>query len=342
MSAMDIFISYRRQDTSGYALGLRREFTQALPEARVFLDVEAIDAGARWRDVIRERVERCDLMLVMIGDEWLVTRDGRKKIDLEDDPVRFELTAGLARPSMIVMPVLVEAATMPPPQTLPPAIRGLCEFNAHAIHDRTYDQDVNALVEQLRNLSIDRLPSGRGASPAAPQPAGPVPESGAATGDYPSKITERWLRDEVSGMGRDAVLDLIHELFRRSWGPDDVYEYALASSALKPGKRFPARITTLWLATNVPLLSPKRIDKLVKELSSRGWSDQDVRIHVCGNRQPGLAAELPTQLRLTYVQRYAPLMTAEEQDHLAAALVKRGWTGADIRSHMPFAVIPAS
>lgn len=336
---MDIFISYRRQDTSGYALGLRREFTQALPEARVFLDVEAIDAGVRWRDVIRERVERCDVMLVVIGDEWLVTRDGRRKIDLEDDPVRFELAAGLNRSSMCVLPLLVEEASMPPPRSLPEEVRALCEFNAHSIHDRTYDQDVNALVERLRALSEKTVPRER---QDVPKPAGPAPPSGVADQGYPSKITERWLREEVSGMGRDALLALIAELFRRGWAAEDVYEYALASSPLTPGKRLPARISTLWLATNVPLLSPARLAKLVAELHARGWSDLDVRVHVYSNRQPGIAFGLPHQIRASYVERNAPLMTADEQDRLAAALVDRGWSGADIRAHMPYAIIPAS
>ena len=36
----EIFISYRRQDTSGYALGFRRELSHSLPDVGVFLDVD--------------------------------------------------------------------------------------------------------------------------------------------------------------------------------------------------------------------------------------------------------------------------------------------------------------
>jgi hypothetical protein len=53
---VEIFISYRREDTSGYALGFRREFANAFPDAEVFLDIESIDSGTRWRAAISERV----------------------------------------------------------------------------------------------------------------------------------------------------------------------------------------------------------------------------------------------------------------------------------------------
>jgi len=338
---VDIFISYRRQDTAGYALGLRRELARALPDAKVFLDVESLDAGMRWQQVIRERVAQCDLMLAIIGDEWLVTRAGEKKIEREDDPVRLELEAALSRPGMQLIPILVEDTPMPPVRELPTSVRAICDFSAHAIHDRTYDQDVNTLLELLVRLSAQPAPPGLGSRARTPQPPrdgpGQTLAPRVAKTTFPSKITERYVYEVVPGMGRDQLLALIAELVRRGWEPEDIYEYGLAGSFLKPPKRLPARITLGWLATNVPLLSPNRIDTLIRELVKRNWSHEDIRAHVLGNRQAALAPPLPARIQASWVSRYAPLMTASEQDRLAKALLSKNWTSAEVREYMPHA-----
>lgn len=110
----------------------------------------------RWRDVIEHRVAHCTLMLVLIGDEWLEARDGVRKIERAEDPVRFEIAAGLVRLEALVLPVLVEEARMPSAGSLPPEVRGLCDWNAHSIHDGTYEADVNTLVASLRTLAGTR------------------------------------------------------------------------------------------------------------------------------------------------------------------------------------------
>ncbi len=328
---MDMFISYRRQDTSGYALALRREVARRIPDARMFLDVESLDAGVRWRDAISDRVARVDLMLVIIGDEWLVTRAGIKKIDDSDDPVRLELHEFLSRPGVPVIPILVEDARMPSRGELPEGVRGLCDFNAHAIHDRTYDQDMNALLDRLASLAEDMSPT-----PPTTE-SGPTPPVGTSNAKFPAKMTARCLAEEVSGMGRDQLLALISELVRRKWSDEDIYEYALSSSPLKPPKALPARITQGWLAANVALLSPKRLNRLIEELRRRSWTEEDVRVHVLGNRQQGLAPPLPQRIPVTWVDRFAGLMTADEQDALATALTERGWSEADVWQYMPYA-----
>lgn len=327
---MDIFLSYRRQDAAGYALGLKREFTRAFPDVQLFLDVQSLDAGMRWRDEIQKRIERCDVMLVIIGDEWLLTRDGNKKIDSPDDPVRLELETALARQGGIqIIPVLVEEACMPSARELPDQVKGLCEYNAHPIHDKTYDQDVNVLVERLTELFAEQAGTKQRARPRALSP------EVSTSSPYPSKITDRYLREEVSGMGRDQLLALIAELLRRGWTHEDVFENALRFSPLKPPKKLPARITPVWLATNVPLLSPARIDKLVSTLRDRGWRDEDIRTYVWGNRQAGLASPLPKRISVSWVEANAPLMTPDEQTSLADALLQRGWSADEIHYYLP-------
>ena len=325
---MNIFISYRRQDTSGYALGLKREITQALDDSRVFLDVAALDGGMRWREVLEQQVAQSDLMLALIGDEWVTTRDGARSIHDEDDPVRWEIASALNQ-GVHLMPVLLEETRMPRQADLPSDVAGICEYQAHVVHDGTYDHNINALLERLAQLAADKTPrrvaSGRRKS-AAPR--------------FPSKITESYLQTEVSGMGREELHDFLREVLRRNWTPDDAFEYGLCHSPLKPPTKLPARITLPWLASNVGLLSPKRQEKLIRELRRRGWPDQSIRQHVLDNRIPDLAPPLPSKIHEGWVARNAAFMTASDQDALADALVQRGWSQAEIRRHMPLAQIP--
>src|SRR4051812_3392611 len=345
---MNIFMSYRRHDTSGYALGLRREFARNLPEAQVFLDVESLDAGVRWRDAIRDYVDRSDVMIIVIGDEWLETRDRQRKLENADDPVRLELEAAFARPEMHILPVLVEDAPMPPGHELPETVQALCDYHAHAIHDRTYDADVNALVERLGKLSQQLADMAEPSAPPQPAPltrprtpqAEPVPPAPNDSA-YPSKITPRWLEQAVPGMGREQLLDLIRELLRRGWSHDDAFDWAISTSPLKP-QQFPHRITPGWLAANVPLLSPAKLDKLVKTLESRGWKRDSIRTHVYANRQPGLAEPIPGRIATRWVEANAPLMTATEQEALAEALLARGWSEENLWYYLPYARLKQS
>jgi hypothetical protein len=326
---MEIFISYRHQDSSGYALGLRREFTQALSSVRVFLDSESLEPGVRWRDEIRRRLSLCEVMLVLIGDEWLVMRDGKKKLEQENDSVRFELEHVLGRDEITIIPILLEEATMPPPRELPPSVRGLCEHHAHAIHDRTYDYDVNRLIERLSAIDEPRraLASRPNSPPQLPDPAA----------SFPPRITERYLEQEVSGMGYDQLRALVAELRRRGWSEEEIADRALKFSPHQPPNRLPARITPAWLATNVPLLGPNRIRRLTTELRRRGWSSDEIRTYVFEHHQNGLAEEIPARIQIGWLERNTPLMTIAEQNRLAQIMLERGWAPEDVRHHLPHA-----
>lgn len=138
-------------------------------------------------------------------------------------------------------------------------------------------------------------------------------------------------------MGRDQLLAFLGELRRRGWSDKDIYEYALGFSPLQPPQRFPRRITPLWLATNVPLLSADRIRQLTTVLRQRGWSAEDIRAHVFEHRQGGLAEQVPARIRESWLDRNAPLMTISEQTRLAKILLDRGWKFEDVRYHLPYA-----
>ncbi len=147
-----IFISYRRDD-SGAACGriyehLRNHFGRD----NVFKDVDDIPYGTRFPDYLAQQLADCRVELVVIGRFWvtLKTPDGkRRRLDVSDDFVRTEIETGL-RAGLVVVPLLVDNATMPRSNQFPASIRALAEFQgAQVRNDPDFATDIQRLIHQL-------------------------------------------------------------------------------------------------------------------------------------------------------------------------------------------------
>jgi len=148
-----IFISYRRDDTTADAGRLFDDLQRRCAHNRVFWDAE-IPPGPDYREVLSEKLVGCDIVLVLIGPEWLKVKDptepdsGRRRLDIEDDPVRIEIVTALANRKIIV-PVLLRGAKMPGEKQLPALIRNLAYCNAFALRHDRWKLDVNELVKHF-------------------------------------------------------------------------------------------------------------------------------------------------------------------------------------------------
>jgi len=60
-----VFISYRREDSQGLAGRLFDRLVQRFGEARVFWDIDSIDPGGRFAEVIAERIGGCDALVAL-------------------------------------------------------------------------------------------------------------------------------------------------------------------------------------------------------------------------------------------------------------------------------------
>jgi DNA-binding beta-propeller fold protein YncE len=141
----NVFISYRRDDTSGYARSLYDRLNERWP-GEVFMDVDAIPLGRDFVEVITERLQVSDTMLVLIGPEWLTASDahGNRRLDDEGDLVRAEVAAALRRNASVV-PVLLQGAAMPTAAELPPDLRPLSRRQCHELRHSRWDDDVERL-----------------------------------------------------------------------------------------------------------------------------------------------------------------------------------------------------
>ena len=155
------FISYRREDAAGYAGRLRESLERRLGAARVFRDVDTLRPGQDFVQAIESRLSDCAVMLAVIGREWASARDmaGNRRLDEPFDFVRLEIAAALAKSNVLVVPVLVEGASMPAPAELPENIRSLSRRHAVSVRDETWDTDVDRLVNVIESAISMRDPS---------------------------------------------------------------------------------------------------------------------------------------------------------------------------------------
>ena len=124
MASPAIFISYRREDSSGHAGRLFDRLVEHFGKERIYRDIDTIQAGENFVEAVRQKVNVSDVVLVLIGPRWLTATDeeGRWRLADENDLVRLEIATGLER-NIRVIPVLLQGASMPRAKDLPRACR---------------------------------------------------------------------------------------------------------------------------------------------------------------------------------------------------------------------------
>jgi hypothetical protein len=117
---VSIFISYRRDDSSGYAGRLYDKLSNHFGQGQVFMDINTMESGVDFVEVIENAVSSSDVLIAVISKQWLTITDnnGNKRLDNPTDFVRLEIAAALDR-NIRVIPVLVQGASMPRTQDLP-------------------------------------------------------------------------------------------------------------------------------------------------------------------------------------------------------------------------------
>ncbi len=156
-----IFISYRRADSGTMVKNIREKLMAAFGEQSLFRDVESIPIGADVPGILEGQIGQCNVMLVIIGPQWADITDevGQRRILDPDDFVRFEIEAALSRAEILVIPILVMGAEMPPSQSLPESLSQLARLNALRLrNDPDFDLDLD--LEPLIQL-IEKHPRRR-------------------------------------------------------------------------------------------------------------------------------------------------------------------------------------
>jgi glycerophosphoryl diester phosphodiesterase len=177
-----VFISYRRQETAWPARQLYDVLVAELGADRVFKDVDDIEPGDDFVERIESAVGSCEVLLALIGPQWLTVTDakGARRLDDPEDFVRLEVETALTRDDVRVIPILVDNAKMPTAQELPTGLAALTRRQAVEINPVNFD--TRRLLRVLNDTlnDVDREPagsslSGSGAGLRPPGTTPPVP-----------------------------------------------------------------------------------------------------------------------------------------------------------------------
>ncbi len=145
----NIFISYRRVDSEDICGRIYDRLTLEFSKENVFKDTENIPPGVDFRFELERAVRSCDIMLVIIGQNW-TKGENRTRLNHPDDFVRFEIETALGR-DIPVIPVFVQKRTkMPLKSHLPVSIHDLLYRDARP--DPDFHKDMSRLISEIKTI----------------------------------------------------------------------------------------------------------------------------------------------------------------------------------------------
>jgi formylglycine-generating enzyme required for sulfatase activity len=152
-----IFICYRRDDNPAWARSLYDRLTHRFDRKQIFRDVDGIPLGKDFVETIEKRVGECDVLLAVIGANWLNSTDGQgRRLDNPEDFVRMEIATALRR-DIRVIPILVDGALMPRSTDLPDDLKRLARRNALQVGDAHFDDDCRRLVAAIEEVLEENI-----------------------------------------------------------------------------------------------------------------------------------------------------------------------------------------
>lgn len=166
MNTHSIFLNYRRKESQKDARHLYRELLRHFPE-QVFMDAPGTAGGQHFPDLLRRKVQECQVLVAVIGPEWhrLTDGSGRVRLELEDDWVRLEIATALQR-GIAVIPALIDGARMPVVEEVPAVLLRLLDYQAVKLD---LDDFFEASIEKLC-VAIRLALAGAKMSPIEPDP----------------------------------------------------------------------------------------------------------------------------------------------------------------------------
>jgi len=193
-----ITISYRRADSEAMTGRICDRLVAHYGRQAVFRDIDDIPAGIDFRHHINGILLKTNVMLAIVGPEWLgATVGGLDRIQEESDPVRVEVETALRR-RLPIIPVLIGNTRMPSSEQLPPSLKDFAFRNAVKVDTgRDFDHHIERLINSIDGIA----PQAPRSSPPSRETAvaGTVAKSAARTENKPTAIVVEPLRKQDTG-----------------------------------------------------------------------------------------------------------------------------------------------
>jgi hypothetical protein len=90
----EIFISYRREDAVAHAGRLSIAWPPISERNTSSMDIDTIKPGEDYVEVLEKTVGSCDVLIALIGKQWLGALDesGQSRLENSEDFLRRELS----------------------------------------------------------------------------------------------------------------------------------------------------------------------------------------------------------------------------------------------------------
>jgi hypothetical protein len=149
-----VFISYRREDSAGFARLIYDRLKRPIGRQNLFWDIDSIGLGEDFVTVLNKRLSLCDAVVAVIGRTWIscADRQQRRRLDDPADLVRLEIETALKR-DIHVIPVFVDGASVPTEEDLPVGLKNLMFRNGIQVSNGSFDADIKRLTRALKRLA---------------------------------------------------------------------------------------------------------------------------------------------------------------------------------------------
>jgi len=111
------------------------------------MDIDELKPGQRIDLELAKALSTCNVFLAIIGPRWYDLAYSRAQAG-DHDYVREEIATALAR-NITVIPILIDRAVLPRPETLPDDFNPLVLHHSYQIRHEHFGRDVEALIATL-------------------------------------------------------------------------------------------------------------------------------------------------------------------------------------------------
>ncbi len=141
-----LFISHRRDDHLDDSLFLKLSLVIEFGEGNVFFDQSSILPGEEYLRTIPVRVKECDILVVVIGPDWvpLIQRHAIKELDY----VRLEIVTALALNKYIV-PVRLRDVPLPKEEEVHYQVAKIFRSNVAQVREPRDSLEVKSLAARI-------------------------------------------------------------------------------------------------------------------------------------------------------------------------------------------------